>query len=45
MNLDDVVLEILPFLEDVNFKATRVPGSVSLFETTVNPETILQRTR
>lgn len=37
MELEDVVVEILGFLEKVDFSKTGVPGDVSLFETTVSP--------
>ena len=32
-----MVVEILGFLEEVDFSKTGVPGDVSLFETTVSP--------
>ena len=36
MDFEDVVVEILGFLEKVDFSKTGVPGDVSLFETTVS---------
>lgn len=35
MNLENEVIEMLDYLDDVNFNETGVPGQVSLFETTV----------